>query len=174
MHVPRSFRRFGAPQRAPLALALLLAGVCMGPPVRAAELLRDGEFALRWDNTLKYSAAYRVRERNEHIAGGDPAGALPPFAAPGPQLDDGDRNFERGLVSNRLDVLSEFDVTYRQYGMRLSGAGWYDTAYQHGNDNASGTANSLSVAGGRFTDGTRHTMGGKAELLDAFLFLRQC
>ncbi len=41
-----------------------------------------------------------------------------------PNYDDGDRNFSNGsLVTNRLDLLSEFDFIYkRQMGFRVSGA----------------------------------------------------
>jgi hypothetical protein len=35
-------------------------------------------------------------------------------------MDDGDRNFDHGTVTNRLDILSEFDLIY-QKGLRISG-----------------------------------------------------
>lgn len=89
---------------------------------------------------------------------------------PGSELDDGDRNFKRGLVSNRVDLFSEFDIAYKNMGLRLSGAAWYDDVYNRGNDNRSATVNSASVPAGRFTSGTRDMMGRKAELLDAFVY----
>ena len=48
-----------------------------------------------------------------------------------PIVDDGDRNFSNSsLVTNRLDVLSEFDLVWRKkYGFRVSGAVWFDAAY---------------------------------------------
>ncbi len=42
-----------------------------------------------------------------------------------PNFDDGDRNFDRGRVFTRLDLLTEFDVIWkRQIGFRVSAAGW--------------------------------------------------
>lgn len=128
------------------------------------------DLKLRWDNTIKYSVATRLRSVSEKVAGGD--AAVPDFLSPGRQLDDGDRNFDRGVVSNRLDLFSELDLTYRNAGFRLSGAAWYDEVYNRRNDNRSATVNSTSVPAGRFTDDTRDMMGRKAEILDAFVFLR--
>ncbi|WP_442975101.1 DUF1302 domain-containing protein, partial [Salmonella enterica] len=63
------------------------------------------------------------------------------------------------------------DVTYRQFGARLSGAAWYDTIYNRHNDNDSpATVNSASVGPNEFTDATRKLHGRRAELLDAFVF----
>jgi hypothetical protein len=60
-------------------------------------------------------------------------------------------HFKRGVVPNRLDLLSEFDVAYKQsYGLRVSAAAWYDTVYNRSNDqDASARANQSSVAQGR-------------------------
>ncbi|MCD2344972.1 DUF1302 domain-containing protein [Ideonella azotifigens] len=114
---------------------------------------------LRWDNTFKYSAATRLKERSNVImedAGGD----------------DGDRNFARGLISNRLDIFSELDASYKNVGVRLSGAAWYDTVYNSKNDNNSpATSNNVSVPYNEFTRETRNRMGRKGELLDAFGFV---
>jgi Protein of unknown function (DUF1302) len=116
---------------------------------------------LNWDNTVKYSAAARV--------GKPEAGLLA-----NPNTDDGNRNFGRGLVSSRLDLLSEMDLQYRNVGLRLSGAAWYDSVYNRTNDNpglAGGAfPNQVSVPYNQFTDETRKLHGRKAEMLDAFVF----
>ncbi|HWH80843.1 MAG TPA: DUF1302 family protein, partial [Burkholderiaceae bacterium] len=115
---------------------------------------------LRWDNTFKYSNAFRLNERSDKVT----ADA---------RTDDGDRNFGKGLVSNRIDWLSELDVTYGQFGARLSGAAWYDDVYNKKNDNNSpATSNNISVPHDEFTAGTRDRMGRKGELLDAFVFAK--
>jgi len=116
------------------------------------------DLKLRWDNTLKYSAAWRTQ---------GPGGTLTRDA----NLDDGDRNFKRGLVSNRLDLFSELDLSYRDFGFRASGAAWYDAVYNRTNSNDSPfTANASSVPSNEFPHATRDLMGRKAELLDAFAF----
>ncbi|AMN80554.1 DUF1302 domain-containing protein [Pseudomonas azotoformans] len=119
---------------------------------------QDSDLRLRWDNTIKYNAAWRVKDRDSKLVGST-------------NQDDADRNFDKGLISNRLNILSEFDARYKDFGARISAAGWYDTVYQGRNDNDSPTtANQRSVSYDQFTDDTRELHGGKAEILDAFIF----
>ena len=143
-----------------ISLYLFAAMACLVgiSPACAFELDTGTDVKLRWDNTAKYSAAWRV----ERASAGLIADA---------NTDDGNRNFDRGFISNRIDLLSELDVTYRDIGARLSGAGWYDAVYHQTSDNDSpGTANSFSAPHDEFTDATRRLHGGKAEILDAFVF----
>ncbi|HDS1738313.1 TPA: DUF1302 domain-containing protein [Pseudomonas putida] len=114
-----------------------------------------------WDNTIKYSNAWRVNERADNVMA----------SSPNPNKDDGDRNFSTGLISNRFDLLSELDIKYGDVGARLSGAAWYDTVYNEKNDNNSpATANPVSVNYNEFTDKTRDLHGRDSEILDAFVY----
>ncbi|SPO54613.1 conserved exported protein of unknown function [Pseudomonas sp. JV551A1] len=144
---------------------LALAAACAGShSAYAFELdTADPDLYVRWDNTVKYSAAWRVKDRSAGLTSGDP------FAS---NFDDGDRNFDKGLISNRLDLLSELDLVYKQsYGFRISGAGWYDDVYNKSNDNDSpATSNRAQGAYDEFSHDTRDLHGRKAELLDAFVF----
>lgn len=118
------------------------------------------DLKVRWDNSLKYSAAFRLKDRSAGLV----ADA---------NTDDGDRNFNKGLISNRVDLLSELDLSYKNAGVRLSGAAWYDTVYNRSNDHDSpATASQSSVAFNEFTRATRKVHGRKAELLDAFVYSR--
>lgn len=124
------------------------------------------DLRVRFDNTIKYSAAFRLNDQDEEV-----------IAAYNPNLDDGDYNFDKGLTSNRLDLLSEFDLVYQnRYGFRLSGAAWYDTVYSDENDNpgfqGGAVPNNQSVPFDEFTDDTRRVHGRNAEVLDAFVFGR--
>lgn len=116
----------------------------------------------RWDNTLRYTLSQRVKGQNNAIINNA-------------NIDDGDRNFDVGIVSNRLDLLSEMDLVYKNnYGVRFSGAGWYDQRYRQHLDNSSPfTSNHL--ANGQPTTGLnnyadRYFAGPSGELLDAFTF----
>ena len=150
------------------ATALAVASMGSIGSVAAFEIpMGESDVKARWDNTIKYSTAYRLHNPSERIAGGD-AGAPPP----GPQLDDGDRNFRKGVVSNRVDLFSELDASYENFGGRISGAAWYDSVYNQSNDNRSATVNSTSVGAGEFTHPTRDMMGRKAEILDAFFYFK--
>ncbi|GGB81347.1 hypothetical protein GCM10011352_03850 [Marinobacterium zhoushanense] len=115
---------------------------------------------IRWDNTLKYSSAWRVGERDDNLT--DQVNA-----------NDANLNFDRGLISNRADLLSELDLQYGDFGMRLSAAGWYDDVYQGSNDHPNdGTSNLSSVDYNEFSDEAKKIHGGDVELLDAFLSTR--
>lgn len=141
------------------ALAAAIAALATLPHASAFEIdTGDSELRLRWDNTVKYNAAWRLKEQDGKLTGSV-------------NQDDSDRNFDKGLIANRLNVLSELDARYGNFGARVSAAGWYDSVYQGYNDNDSAaTANQRSVGSDHFTDDTRSLHGGDAEILDAFVF----
>lgn len=123
------------------------------------------ELKTRWDTTVKYSSAFRVDDIDESIRVG------PGTSNPNANVDDGDRNFDKGLISNRVDLLTEFDIRYQNFGARISGAAWYDDVYNQSNDNDSpSTANQISVPHDEFTRDTEKLHGRKAEVLDAFVY----
>jgi len=117
---------------------------------------------LRWDNTFRYNLGYRLT---------DPSDAL----LKNVNMDDGNRNFDKAIVSNRLDILSEFDIQYkRRYGARISAAGWYDNAYEGSLENQSVATsnhmeNGLPALGINDTTKFYHR-GPNGEILDAFVF----
>ncbi|MFZ5957790.1 DUF1302 domain-containing protein [Pseudomonas knackmussii] len=118
-----------------------------------------------WDNTVKYSNAFRLKGHEASVSGG------PGSSVNNVNMDDGDRNFSTGLISNRFDLLSELDIKYGDAGARLSGAAWYDSVYNQSNDNNSpATVNAVSVAHDHFTDNTEKLHGRDVELLDAFAY----
>ncbi|MFA4835230.1 MAG: DUF1302 domain-containing protein [Dehalococcoidia bacterium] len=146
-----------------IATVVLLMGICN--TAVAFEIPTGSEdIGLRWDNTFRYN--YGVRLRN-------PADRLLLVS----NSDDGDRNFgEAGeTVTNRLDILSELDLTYkRDYGVRFSGAFWYDQRYNDPMGNTS-VATSNHFENGQQALGLgdvtkRLYCGPDGELLDAFVF----
>jgi hypothetical protein len=151
-----------AMDRRPVALAAVL--TLLSAAADAAEIDTGiPDLKLRWDNTVKYSGAVRTGKQSDTLLSNS-------------NNDDGDRNFKRGLISNRIDLLSELDAQLGNFGGRISAAGWYDTVYNRSNDNpgAAGGAspNQLSVPENEFTDETRKLHGRRAEVLDAFVFGR--
>lgn len=151
-------------QRTLLAAAALLACADAG----ALEFdTGNPDVKLRWDNTVKYSITGRVKERSSGLS----RTAFGPGGVVGPNnlnQDDGDNNFGRGIVSNRLDVLSELDLSLSNFGGRISAAAWYDEVYNGGTDNTTLTSNNTPASA--FPGETRRLMGRKAELLDAFVW----
>jgi hypothetical protein len=144
--------KVGATVRAALLCLPLLCGGAL-----AADLFSGDGLDLRWDNTLRYSTAFRIAPRD-------------PALVANPNTDDGDRDFDPGLISNRLDVVSQLDLTRGNVGIRLSADGWYDSVYTERNDNDSpATFNPLSVPHDKFTAAVRDLHGSHVELGDAFV-----
>ena len=94
----RPFRR----RATTLAVLLMLAGTAEAFDIPTG----NPDLALRWDNTFRYNLGFRTQSQDPNILAS-------------PNFDDGDRNFSNGsLVTNRLDLLSEFDLIYkRKYGL---------------------------------------------------------
>lgn len=125
------------------------------------------DLKLRWDTTLKYSAAARVKARSAALA----TTVFGPTGVVGPNninQNDGDNNFNRGVISNRLDLFTELDASYGNVGARVSAAAWYDAVYNRPTDNADAFANHTPRS--EFPHETRQLMGRKGEFLDAFVF----
>lgn len=148
---------------APLAGSSLALLTLACASVQAMEIpIASEDWQVRWDNTPRYTLTQRVESQDKAIINAV-------------NNNDGDRNFDRGIVSNRLDLLSEFDAIYKnKYGVRVSAAGWYDYQYNQGLDNDSpATSNYLkngvpAVGLTRFTE--RYFAGPSGEFLDAFVF----
>jgi hypothetical protein len=119
------------------------------------------DVVLRWDNTLRYTLSQRVDSTEKAYLAS-------------PNNDDGDRNFASGIVSNRLDLLSEADLVYKKYyGLRLSGSAWFDQAYDDVSNSSVITSNTLrngQPANGLNDDSEDYFRGPHGELLDAFVF----
>lgn len=139
-----------------LCVAILTCFACS--PASAANLYQSNDLNVRWDNTLRYSAAFRVFSYDTALVSD-------------PNYDDGDRNFAPGVVSDRLDLLSELDASYNDMGLRVSVAGWYDTVYHQRNANDSpSTFNPVSVPHDKFTRAVARLHGADIQLGDAFLY----
>lgn len=159
-----------------LALSVLAA---VSSQAGAFQFDTGDDWSIRWDNTVKGNLMSRVDQAKPRVVD-------PTEFANARLADDSDLSVNRkngGIVSSRLDLLSEFDVIWRQdFGFRISGAGWYDAAYENSDNPKKGTlpgtnglAYDYSWAGldykpGEYSDDAEdlHYKGG--ELLDAFVF----
>jgi hypothetical protein len=120
------------------------------------------DLSVRWDNTVRYNLGMRVEGRDNNI--GNSAVS-----------DEGTYSFDKGdLVTNRIDLLSELDVVWkRQFGFRVSGAGWYDGAYDSDSQSNPNPplVNIPSYVNRKYSPYTkRYYHGPSAEWLDAFVF----
>lgn len=152
-------------RRSGMAIIVAAALAALSGPAAAFKIdtgSPDGE--LRWDNTVKYNAGWRVQQRDSRI--GDAWG-----------YQAGDYKFDKGdMVTNRVDLLTEFDYVYKShYGFRLSGAAWSDQAYDdnvRGNPAFTGPFAGTAYPGNKFTPFAKRYNTSSGELLDAFVFGR--
>jgi hypothetical protein len=147
----------------PSRIALALAATFAFPAAHAFEFdMGESDVKMRWDNTIKYSTIYRVRDA-------DSTQLAAQIASPG---GDGNRNFKKGFASQRVDLNSEFDITKGNFGARISAAAWYDDIYMRSNDNTSGITHNISTGSNQFTNGTQDAVGTNGRLMDAFVFAK--
>jgi hypothetical protein len=128
----------------------------------------NSDIEMRWDNSVRYNAGWRMEDPNSHFA--KTAGH-----------DETEARFKQGdLVTNRLDLLTEFDFVYRgSYGFRVSAAAWSEFAY----DDKSKTNPALTAAYGPLAPKSNYgasrkyasyaesyATGSSGEFLDVFAF----
>jgi hypothetical protein len=145
-----------------VAIAASAAVAALAAPLARAASIDVGnpDLQVRWDNTLRYGQIWRLKSQD-------------PVLLADPNQDDGNRNFNKGLVSHRVDLLSELDVAHTSgFGIRVSAAAWYDDVYNRKNDNPgfAGGAFPNHTPANEFPTATRDLMGRKAEFRDAFAY----
>lgn len=127
---------------------------------------------VRLDTSMRYTLGIRAEDCDPDICGdGSGRGDVTAYQSDRMFADAGD------IVTNRLDVLSEFVAIYkRRHGVRVSAAGWYDHAYDkslRGDPalDASGVGQGAGSRGDDLADFTkRWNHGPSGEFLDAFIF----
>lgn len=122
------------------------------------------DLEIRWDNQIRYNIGWRVDKRDRML--GDTW-----------TLQASEHKFDRGdVVTNRLDLLSEFDFVYRRnYGFRVSGSAWYDFAYDddvEGNPAYQAAGLGTAYPDNKFTNKVKRYYTHSGEILDAFVFGR--
>src|SRR5690242_19834809 len=154
----------GVPAWRRRAVALAMGSMFVSGVANAVDIpTGNPDLSIRWDNTIRYNLGFRTQSQDPNLLAS-------------PNYDDGDRNFNNGsVVTNRVDLLSEFDFVYkRSYGFRVSAAAWYDDAYRHLDNRSDATANTLvdglPRAGVLSPYTKRYAEGLSGEILDAFTF----
>jgi hypothetical protein len=132
------------------ALVLLIA-----VPASAIDL-SGRNFTLNLDTTLKWGVGYRVADPDMDIIGLANGGNA--YSVNG---DDGNLNYDTGIFSNALTAIVELNFAYKNFGFFVRGRGLYD--YENEENDRLRTP---------LTDEALERVGSRAELLDAFAWLR--
>jgi hypothetical protein len=123
------------------------------------EPLGVNNLEINLDATAEYSVFERVNA---------PSATLMNFA----NGNEGDQDFQHGIVSNEFDILPVFDMKYGAYGVHVSGEAYLNTVYLGKNQNGSPeTFNPFTPASNQdFTSATRNINGENSKWLDAFAY----
>ena len=110
------------------------------------------------DTTVRYNQGWRVSGRDKDLANNV-------------NFDEGNYLFDKGdVILSRLDLFSEFDLNWNnQYGMRVSGAAWYDHNFPDDSVSAPGLEKKANYQNNRFSGVVdRYYSGPSAEFRDYF------
>ncbi|RJG13758.1 DUF1302 domain-containing protein [Pseudomonas cavernicola] len=150
-----------APSKAGFAFAGILP-LLVAAHAQAVEFsFADNEVSGSIDTTVSYGQLWRVQGRdktNDDI-----------------NTNDGNRNFDTGLVSEVYKITSDLEATYKNYGVFVRGTAFYDTQIMDKRndyyDNNSPVQPSQNFPkDNSFTDETRDKAGTDAQILDAYLY----
>jgi len=154
-----------------IGFAILVLGLSCSSASAIELNFKDGDLTGLLDITMSYANMWRVSDQREGRAG-----------MTDPNADDGNRNFDTGLVSNIGKLVYDFrlqtDRGDNTIGIFSRGYAFWDTEIRNAtNDNKSpATNNSGALYGGSlrrtntFTDRTQDRSGSDVEILDFFLF----
>jgi len=137
-------------------VVLLAMGMTLGATGVMAADLSTQKFSLKLDSTLAWGARYRVQDPDQRLIGVPSGGRA--FSVNG---DDGNLNFQSGLVSNNLRATVDMDFGYKNFGAFVRGLGFYDHVIENGDTDRT-----------PLPQDSRDWVGKRAELLDAFLYYK--
>lgn len=150
-----------APAKAGFAFAGVLP-LLVAAQAQAVEFsFADNEITGSIDTTISYGQLWRVQgqdKTNNDI-----------------NINDGNRNFDTGLVSEVFKITSDLEASYRNYGVFIRGTAFYDTQIMDKrNDyydaNTPAQPSQSYPRDNSFTRETRHKAGRDAQILDAYVY----
>jgi hypothetical protein len=153
----------------PVAIATAAMAAVLLPTDKAMALeYQWGEWLINIDTTLGAGAQWRTESRDKDIA-------FDPLAL---NFNDGNNNFDPGLVSNNMKIILEFGGEYRDFSFFVRGDALYDWVYTENKSELSQQGylsynNGIPAGGtlqrGEFPRETIAEHGRRTRLLDAFV-----
>ncbi len=161
MKMTLKFRPVPLARSAGAAVVVGVLTVLMAAPAGAFELAASKGYTLNLDTTLSWGATYRIEERDPAIIG-FPAGGTA-WSVNG---DDGNLNFDKGLVSNTLKATIDLSYGYTGWansslGFFVRGTGFYDFELEKD-----------CCARTELTEDALNWAGSRVELLDAYAWFQ--
>lgn len=150
-----------APAKAGYALAGVLP-LLVAAQAQAVEFsFADNEITGSIDTTVSYGQLWRVQgqdKTNNDI-----------------NTNDGNRNFDTGLVSEVFKITTDLEASYQNYGVFIRGTAFYDTQIMdkrndYYDNNTPAQPSQSFPRDNSFTYETRHKAGRDAQILDAYVY----
>jgi hypothetical protein len=145
-------------------VTIMATGTLLAPAPSQAFQFEYGDVTGSLDTTISYGATWRVSDRDKDLYRGlylgdsglvDEGGNMASV-----NHDNGNLNYDKGLVSSVAKVTSELDLVYReQYGVFLRGTGFYDWENEEGEREKEPLSNAAL-----------DLVGSDIKLLDAFVW----
>ena len=144
------------PSRSSFTASLLLLAFIspVSQPVTAVDFVY-GDMYGSFDTTFSYGQLHRVQSRDRPLIGVINGGTA--FSV---NSDDGNLNYDSGLISSALKFTSELELNYKNFGALFRGTGFKDTS----NDDANDTERTF------LTDQAINLVGEDLSLLDAYVW----
>jgi hypothetical protein len=138
---------------------LAIPALCALTPAAQAETYTlDNGVEINFDNTVQYSVLERTAPESAYFRNSINA-------------NDGDNNLRAGIVSNRFDLITKFDIKYDGFGFDASADSFYDTVYNQKTQNTDAfTYNPANEPADKFTSATRTQDGRNIELRNLFVY----
>ena len=128
----------------PAAIVLALGGLLGAMPAQAIEF-GEGQFQGSLDTTISHGLTYRVGKRD-------------PLLASKTNSNDGNLNYDRGLVSNTSKFTTDLDIGSGDFGAFVRATGFIDFENQNGERERT-----------PLSDDAKDRVGRNLELLDAYV-----
>ncbi|NMY49432.1 DUF1302 domain-containing protein [Pseudomonas sp. WS 5011] len=149
-----------APAKAGFAFAGVLP-LLVAAQAHAVEFsFADNEITGSLDTTISYGQLWRVQgqdKTNDDI-----------------NANDGNRNFDTGLVSEMFKITTDLEASYQNYGVFVRGTAFYDTQIMDKRNDFLGAGayepSQNYPRDNSFTRETRHKAGRDAQILDAYVY----
>ena len=133
-------------------LTLAILGTMPGVS-QAVSWTTENDVNISLDTQVKYSTMWRVEDRDDDNLNIN--------------TNDGNYNFDTGLVSNIFSITSDLEVSKDDYGLFLRANAWYDSQLKDKDPTGDGNIYSNSGSETRFSKDLKDSASG-ARLLDAY------
>ena len=127
-----------------LAIAITTSLPLLSLSAHSTEFKLDNGLEVEWDSSVSYGIMYRLGDQSAKLIAD-------------PTRDDGNRNFDKGIVSSRFSFMTEADISGEDSGVFIRATGFYDDEVKDKN----------------LSDAADKLHGSDIKLLDAFYYTSQ-